>query len=68
MTAYSIKARLKNYALKNGISFQEALTYFGLERTIYRISVSKYADHFVLKGEIFCMLSFKEIILVQRQT
>lgn len=59
MTAYSIKARLKNYALKNGISFQEALTYFGLERTIYRISVSKYADHFVLKGGIFLYAVFQ---------
>jgi predicted nucleotidyltransferase component of viral defense system len=53
MNAESVKARLKNFAVSNGITFQEALTYYGLERTIYRISVSKYADHFVLKGGIF---------------
>ena len=53
MNAYSVKARLKNFAVKNGCTFQEVLTYYGLERTIYRISVSKYAEQFVLKGGIF---------------
>lgn len=53
MNAESVKTRLKNFAIDNGITFQEALTYYGLERTIYRISVSKYAEHFVLKGGIF---------------
>lgn len=48
----SVKARLKNFAIQTGHTFQEALTYYGLERTIYRISVSKYAEHFVLKGGI----------------
>ena len=52
MNAESVKARLKNFAVSNGITFREALTYYGLERTIYRIPVSKYADHFVLKGGI----------------
>ena len=52
MHADSVKARLKNFVVKNGYNFQEALTYYGLERTIYRISVSKYADQFVLKGGI----------------
>ncbi len=58
MNAESVKARLKNFAVSNGITFQEALTYYGLERTIYRISVSKYADHFVLKGGIFLYAIF----------
>lgn len=49
----SVKARLKNSAVQSGLTFQETLTYYGLERTIYRISISKYADHFVLKGGIF---------------
>ena len=53
MNADSVKAKLKNFAVKSGLTFQEALTYFGLERTVYRISVSKYAEHFVLKGGIF---------------
>jgi len=58
MNADSVKDRLKNYAVKNGCTFQEALTYYGLERTIYRISMSKYADHFVLKGGIFLYAVF----------
>ena len=53
MNTDSVKAKLKNFAEENGLTFQEALTYYGLERTIYRISVSNYADHFVLKGGIF---------------
>ena len=56
MNPDSIKDRLKNFAIKNSCTFQEALTYYGIERTIYRISVSKYAEHFVLKGGIFYML------------
>lgn len=58
MNAESIKARLKNFAIENGCTFQEALVYYGLERTVYRISVSKYADHFVLKGGIFLYAMF----------
>lgn len=58
MNADSIKARLKNYAVETGHTFQEALVYYGLERTIYRISVSKYAEHFVLKGGIFLYAIF----------
>lgn len=50
MNADSVKARLKNFAIKSGCTFQEVLTYYGLERAIYRISISEYADHFVLKG------------------
>lgn len=58
MNADSVKARLKNFAIESGCTFQEALTYYGLERTIYRISVSQYADHFVLKGGIFLYAIF----------
>lgn len=53
MNAESVKARLKKCAVESGHTFQEVLTYYGLERTIYRISISKYADSFVLKGGIF---------------
>ena len=58
MNADSVKARLKNFAIESGCTFQEALTYYGLERTIYRISVSQYANHFVLKGGIFLYAIF----------
>lgn len=38
--------------------FQEALTDHGLEKTICRISISKYAEHFVLKSSIFLYAVF----------
>ena len=58
MNADSIKTRLKNFAVRSSCTFQEALVYYGLERTIYRISVSPYASHFVLKGGIFLYAIF----------
>lgn len=58
MNAESVKARLKNFAKNTGHTFQETLIYYGLERTIYRISVSEYAEHFVLKGGIFLYALF----------
>lgn len=58
MNADSVKARLKQYAQQNGYTFQEMLVYYGLERTIYRLSVSEYAEHFVLKGGIFLYAVF----------
>lgn len=58
MNAESVKARLKNFAVRSGCTFQDALVYYGLERTIYRLSVSPYASHFVLKGGIFLYAIF----------
>lgn len=37
---------------------QEELTVYGLERTIYRLSVSDYKDQFTLKGGIFLYALF----------
>ena len=53
MNAESVKARLRTLTEKTGKTFQEELVYYGLERTVYRLSISKYAEHFVLKGENF---------------
>lgn len=58
MNADSVKARLRNYAQKRGCTFQEALVYYGLERAVYRISLSEYRGHFVLKGGIFLYAVF----------
>ena len=58
MNADSVKTRLKNFAISSGCTFQEALVYYGLERKIYRISVSPYASHFILKGGIFLYAIF----------
>lgn len=58
MNVQSIKDRLKNEAFASNKTVQQMQTYYGLERTIYRISISKYADHFVLKGGIFLYALF----------
>lgn len=56
--ADSIKDRLKNLAKETGKTMNELLVAYGLERTIYRISVSKYADNFTLKGGILLYAMF----------
>jgi len=56
--AASVKARLLNISRETGKTFQEYLILYGLERTIYRISVSDYADNFTLKGGIFLYAVF----------
>jgi len=53
MNVASTKARIKNIAEETGKNFQELLTAYGLERTIYRLSISRYRDTFILKGGIF---------------
>lgn len=53
MNVYSVKDRLKNYSKKTGKPYQEILTYYALERTIYRLSKSDYVSNFVIKGGIY---------------
>lgn len=50
--AASIRARLANLSREQGDSFQNVLTRFALERLLYRIAVSPYADRFLLKGSL----------------
>lgn len=54
----SIKDRLKNRSRETGKTLQELYTVYGLERTIYRLSISKYKDNFTLKGGIFLYAVF----------
>lgn len=58
INAASIKARLKNHAKESGHTLQNELTMYGLERTLYRISISPYAAKFTLKGGIFLYALF----------
>lgn len=58
INANSIKAKLKNQAKKNGRLFQDELVAYCLERTIYRISISRYNENFTLKGGIFLYAIF----------
>ena len=54
----SVKNRLKKQAIEDGKTMQDKLVTYGLERTIYRLSVSKYAERFTLKGGIFLYALF----------
>ncbi len=56
--AASVKDRLKKQALEDGIPMGNKLVTFGLERTVYRISISQYAERFTLKGGIFLYALF----------
>lgn len=51
--AASVLARLKNKADESGRSYQLCLQLFCQEEFLRRLSVSKYADNFVLKGGLF---------------
>jgi len=57
-SAASVKARLMNRAKATGKTMQELLVAYGLERTIYRLSVSTYVENFTLKGGIFLYALF----------
>ena len=48
--AASVKARLQNVAVKRGEDFNLLLLRYGIERLLFRLSQSPYADRFLLKG------------------
>ena len=56
--AISVKDRLKKQAIEDGKTMQDKLVTYGLERTIYRLSVSNYVERFTLKGGIFLYALF----------
>ena len=64
--AISVKDRLKKQAIEDGKTMQDKLVTYGLERTIYRLSVSNYVERFTLKGGIFCMHYLMESMPVQQ--
>ena len=48
----SVHQRLLNKAKESSRPFNELLQYFAIERFIYRLSKSPYADRFILKGAL----------------
>jgi len=54
--AASVRQRLLDLARKDRQAFDVVLVAFGLERLIYRLSVSNYRDRFVLKGGMLVTL------------
>ena len=57
----SIRTRLLNLAREEKIEYMKVLVRYLHERLLYRISVSKYKPHFLLKGSslIFALDGFK---------
>jgi hypothetical protein len=47
--AASVRQRLQNAARKANRPFQELLTYYAMERFLYRLARSAHAGRFVLK-------------------
>ena len=56
--ATSVKDRLKRQAIEEKKTMQDKLVTYGLERTIYRLSISNYVERFTLKGGIFLYALF----------
>ena len=50
--AASVRQRLLGKARETGRPFNEVPQYFSMERFLYRLSKSPYADSFVLKGAL----------------
>ena len=56
----SVRARLQNLSRATGQSFDLILTRYALERLLYRISTSAYAERFVLKGAMLLTSWFED--------
>lgn len=56
--AASVRAKLLNRARETKQDFNLVLTRFAIERLLYRLSVSQYADEFLLKGALLFDLWF----------
>jgi predicted nucleotidyltransferase component of viral defense system len=54
--AASVRQRLLNRAKERGDDFQLVLTWYGIERLLYRLSQSRHADAFILKGAMLFSL------------
>ncbi len=54
--AASVRARLLNVAKAQASDFNQVLVRFALERILYRLTQSKYADRFLLKGALLFTL------------
>lgn len=56
----SIRARLKNHADATGQDFNLTLTHFGLERLLYRLSISEHSGNYLLKGALLFSLWYDQ--------
>ena len=52
MSAEETRRRLRRRADELGLEFQQAIQYYAMERFLYRLSRSPWADRFVVKGAV----------------
>jgi len=64
--AASVHHRLKNTSKESGRSFNDLAQYYALERWLYRLSKSRYADLFILKGALMLVAWRAPILRVTR--
>ena len=48
----SVRQKLLNISRKDNRPFNELIQYYAMERFLYRLSQSDYADSFILKGAL----------------
>src|ERR1700730_10187446 len=56
----SVRSRLLNLSKQRRQPFQLVLTYYVLERLLYRLSQTKYRDRFILKGAMLLTKWFED--------
>lgn len=54
--AASVRARLFNLSREREQDFQRVLVSYGLERVLYRLSISEHRDQYILKGGMLVSL------------
>ena len=58
--AASVRARLLNFAKRQGIDFNRLLLIYIQERFLYRLAKSDYKDQFILKGGVLFYGAYQE--------
>jgi predicted nucleotidyltransferase component of viral defense system len=56
----SVRSRLLNISKQRSQTYQLVLTYYVLERLLYRLSQTKYRDRFILKGAMLLTKWFED--------
>jgi hypothetical protein len=64
--AASVKDKLLKLAKSQGQPFDVILVRYGLERLLYRLSISKYRNRFILKGGLLVTLWVEDAMRVTR--
>ncbi len=64
--AAQVKDRLRNLSRETGKSFDYLLTHYFIERLLFRISISRYSERFILKGGLLLYTRFDMLARVTR--